>query len=75
MASIKIGYSLLFDASQVVFDGFVAAEVPLEIIFVQIGFQAEDFFGYLLIFSLNPLELSLPLIEMQALCSELDSRR
>ena len=53
----------------------MAAEVPLEIIFVQIGFQAEDLFGYLLIFSLNPLELSLPLIEMQALCSELDSRR
>ena len=53
----------------------MAAEVPGEIIFVQIGFQAEDLFGYLLIFSLNPLKLSLPLIEMQALCSELYSRR
>ena len=47
-------------------------EVFLEGVFVQVGLQSKNFFRYFLVFALDPLEFSLPLVEMQALCFELD---
>ena len=50
----------------------MSSELLLELVLVQVRFQAEYFSGNLLIFSFNPLQLLLPLVEMQTLRSELD---
>ena len=47
-------------------------EVFLEAIFVQVRFQAENLLCNFLVLPLDPLQLGLPLIKVQALCFELD---
>ena len=48
------------------------AEVFAESILVQVRLETEYFLGNLLVLSLNPFQLSLSLIEMQALRFELN---
>ncbi len=45
-------------------------EVLPKAIFVEVRFQAEYFLGDFLVFPLDALQLSLALVEMQALCFE-----
>ena len=48
-------------------------EIFLEAVFFQIRFQTEDLLCYFLVFSLDPLQLRLALIEVQALCFEFNT--
>ena len=48
-------------------------EIFLEAVFFQIRFQTEDLLCYFLVFSLDPLQLRLALIEVQALCFEINT--
>ena len=72
MSAIVLRHPLFLDASQVVFDSFMPVEVFSETVLVQIGFQAENLLCDFLILTLDALQLSLSLIEVQALCFELD---
>ena len=69
-ATLKLRNSLLLDSCHIVLDGLMLLEVSLELISVQVRFQLENLPGNLLVLSFDPLQLRLPLIEVQALCSE-----
>ena len=47
-------------------------EVSAEAILVQVGLETENFLGNLLVFALDSLQLGLALVEVQALCFELN---
>ena len=65
-------YSLSFDSSHVCLHFLVLCEIPLELIFIEIRLETEYFLGNLLIFTLNPLQLGLALVEVKTLCFEFD---
>ena len=50
----------------------MAIEVFLEGIFVEVRLECENFLRYFLVFALDPLQLSLALVEVQALRFELN---
>ena len=68
--ALKLRNSLLLDSCHIVLNGLMLFEVSWELISVQVRFQLENLSGNLLVLSFNPLQLRLPLIEVQALCSE-----
>jgi len=71
LASI-VGHWAFFHACKVVFYLFVLLEVFSEGVLVQVRFQREDFFRNFLVFPLDTLQFGLPLVEVQALCFEID---
>ena len=69
-----IGMRFFFNACEIIFDRLVLAEVTAEAFLVQIRFKAENFLCDFLIFSLYPLQFSLSLVKVQALCFEFNVR-
>jgi len=65
--SSVVRHSLLLNSRQVVLDSLVFAEVFAEPVFVQVRLQTEDFLRDFLVFSLDSLQLHLPLVEVKAL--------
>ena len=72
--AVHDGNPLFLDASQVILDGLVAGEVLHEGVLVQVRLETEDLLCYFLVLPLDPLQLSLPLVEMQALRFEFNAR-
>ena len=73
MFSCNLWQFLFSHPCQIIFNRFVLLEVFLEPILFQIRFQAEDLLGNLLVFALNSFQFCLTLIEMQALCFEVNA--
>lgn len=71
LASVH-GNLLLLNARQVFAHLSMLLEVLHEVGVVEVRFEAENFLGDLLILTLNALQLSLPLVEVQAFGSELN---
>ncbi len=67
-------HALFFNACEIIFDRLVLAEVTAEAFLVKVRFKAENFLCDFLIFSLDPLQFSLSLVKVQALCFEFNVR-